>query len=56
MNENNKPQQNSNGADVFKLLMEYNKPLLDQLKNKDKEIMDARIKEIEAKMLVITNR
>lgn len=50
MNENNKPQQNSNGADIFKLLMEYNKPLLDQLKNKDKEIMDARIKEIEAKM------
>ena len=37
-------------AEMLKLVLEFNRPLYDQLKSKDKEVMDARLKEMEAKM------
>lgn len=39
-----------NSTEILKLILEFNRPLYDQLKSKDKEVMDARIREIEAKM------
>lgn len=44
------PQQQTTALDVLKVVMEINRPLLDNLKQKDKELIDAKLKEMEAKM------
>lgn len=46
------PPQSSGTApmDVLKLVMELNRPIQEQLKTKDKELIDARLREMEARM------
>jgi hypothetical protein len=43
-------QSGSSSLDALKLLMEVNRPLYESLRAKDKEVMDAKLKEIEARM------
>lgn len=42
--------QGMNQAEMLKLILEFNRPLYDQLKVKDKDLMDAKLNEIKANM------
>lgn len=47
------PQAGTGGMapmDIIKMIMEFNRPVQEQLKSKDKEVMDLRLKEMEARM------